>query len=87
MQQRMGGEDENGGGGMSEIDRLIVQYRKAWRKLWRSEPPIVRKVGKRCVEIVSEDGKGKLRLDAFRWRIEDMTFWAAIAPAPVEEMA
>lgn len=38
-------------------DMLIVSYRSAWRKLWGTEPPEIRKVASKSYQIVSEDGE------------------------------
>jgi len=58
-------------------DSLIVQYRAAWRKLWKSEPPVIRKAGKASVVIISEHGQsGFVSASVLAGRITDMLFWA-----------
>lgn len=58
-------------------DTLIVQYRSAWRRLWKSEPPVIRKAGKASVIITSEHGQsGYVNASTLSGRIQDMPFWA-----------
>jgi hypothetical protein len=66
---------------MINLNSLIVQYRSAWKKLWRTDPPIVRKHGNDSVIIVSEHGENKLSAFDFEGRIIDMRHWAEQARA------
>lgn len=57
-------------------DYLIVSYRRAWRELWRTEPPVIRKVGRASVIIISEHGKsGFIDARTLAQRIADMMTW------------
>lgn len=58
-------------------DYLIVRYRRAWRELWKSEPPIIRKAGTACVVIVTDRGQsGYINQRNFAARINDMMTWS-----------